>query len=224
MDPVLGRNEIKAIYKTRFSDRREYRTRVWKVLVHYFNQWVPTGASVLDLGAGYCEFINQIDAAKKFAMDLNPDTATHAACGVQVLTQDCSQPWPLPDNSLDVVFTSNFLEHLPDKAAVGRTLFQAGRCLKPGGRILAMGPNIKYLLGEYWDFFDHFVELTELSLGEVLISNGFEIETQLARFLPYTMSHGFQYPLWIVRAYLALPVLWPLFGKQFLVVGRKPTA
>jgi len=50
---------------------------------------------VLDLGCGYCEFINNICAAKKFGMDLNPDAARHAATDVTILQQDCSQPWPV---------------------------------------------------------------------------------------------------------------------------------
>jgi hypothetical protein len=93
--------------------------------------------------------------------------------------------------------------------------------LKPGGRFIAMGPNIKYIPGAYWDFFDHYVELTELSLAEALLNCGFEIEKQVGRFLPYTMSQGSQYPVWMLRVYLALPLAWPIFGKQFLVVGRK---
>ena len=155
-------------------------------------------------------------------MDLNPDTRLRAAPGVTVLEQDCSEPWPLPEGELDAVFTSNFLEHLPNKSAVSAVLSNAFECLKPGGRFIAMGPNIKYVPGAYWDFFDHYVELTELSLSEALSNNGFQIEKQVARFLPYTMSRGREYPAWVLRLYLALPAAWPLFGKQFLVIGQKP--
>jgi hypothetical protein len=35
------------------------------------------------------------------------------------------------------------------------------------------------------------------------------------------MSTGRTPPLPLVRWYLKLPIVWPLFGKQFLVVGRK---
>src|SRR5258706_16479280 len=87
--------------------------------------------------------------------------------------------------ALDVVFTSNFLEHLPHKDAIRRTLLEVYRCLKPGGRFIAMGPNIKYVPGEYWDFFDHYVPLTELSLAEGLSNCGFGIERKVGRFLPY---------------------------------------
>ena len=155
-------------------------------------------------------------------MDLNPEIQNRAAPGVKILHQDCSQPWLIPESSLDAVFTSNFLEHLPDKAAVRAVLANAHRSLKPGGRFIAMGPNIKFVPGVYWDFFDHYVELTELSLSEALSNCNFEIEQCIDRFLPYTMSQGREYPVWMLQLYLSAPFLWPLFGKQFLVVARKP--
>jgi len=212
---------VQRTYRARFAGKTDYRTRVWKVLASYFSQWFPSTGTVLDLGSGYCEFINNATACLKYAMDLNPDIRQRAAQGVIVLQQDCSEPWPLPDSELDAVFTSNFLEHLPNKTAVSAVLENAHRCLKPGGRFIAMGPNIKYLPGAYWDFFDHYVELTELSLAEALSNCDFEIEKQVGRFLPYAMSFGRQYPAWGLRLYLVLPAAWRVFGKQFLVVGRK---
>jgi SAM-dependent methyltransferase len=213
--------QLQSIYELRFAGKSQYRASVWKVLAEFFSRWVSPDDRVLDLGAGHCEFINAIHARTKYAMDLNPDTRTQADFAVRVLEQDCSEPWGLPDASLDVVFTSNFLEHLPDKEALRRTLLEAHRCLQPGGVFMALGPNVKYLPGIYWDFFDHYVPLTELSLSEILVHCGFAVERQIARFLPYTMSHGRQHPLWMLRLYLKLPAAWPLFGKQFLVIARK---
>lgn len=223
MATTPGGSELQRIYDARFGGKTVYRTKVWQVLVAYFAQWFPSTGTILDLGAGYCEFINNVAAGVKYAMDLNPDVHKRAAGrGITVLEQDCSQPWPVREGELDAVFTSNFLEHLPHKSAVSTVLAHAYRSLKPGGRFIAMGPNIKYAPGEYWDFFDHYVELTEMSLAEALSNTGFEIEKQVGRFLPYTMSHGREYPIWTLRMYLAMPFVWPLFGKQFLVIGRKP--
>lgn len=154
-------------------------------------------------------------------MDLNPDAPRYLGAEVEFLLQDCSTRWPLADGSLDVVFTSNFFEHLPDKATLGRTLDEIRRCLKPGGRLVAMGPNIKYLPGAYWDFWDHYVILTELSLREALETRGFKMDVCLGRFLPYTMASGPKWPLIFLRAYLKLSWAWKFFGKQFLVVAKR---
>jgi SAM-dependent methyltransferase len=215
--------ELRRIYLQRFGQTAEYRNRVWQVLTaKFFNRWIPGNASILDLGCGYGEFINNIKADKKFAMDLNPDAPRHLTAAVGFFEQDCSTAWPLPENSLDTVFTSNFFEHLPNKQALKQTLRQAFRCLKPGGRLIAMGPNIKYLPGLYWDFFDHHTILTEASLGEVLEMEGYELQQVTPRFLPYTLVNAPEYPLFLLRIYLALPWLWWIKGRQFLVIAAKP--
>lgn len=215
-------SELQRLYGNRFAGKSEYRNRVWQALIdEYFLRWLPLNADVLDLGCGHCEFINNVRSARRYGMDLNPDTVERAALGVQILVQSCSQHWAIEDNSLDVVFTSNFFEHLPSKRDLRDTLLQAFRCLRPGGRIIALGPNIRYLPGEYWDFYDHYLALTELSLGEVLTEVGFTLEEQISRFLPYTMSRRSQPPIWTLRLYMKLKIAWPLFGKQFLVVAKK---
>jgi len=214
--------DLEQIYRQRFSGMLEYRKEVWRVLTsRFFSRWISPDAAVLDLGCGYCEFINSISARKKYGMDLNPDARKNAARDVVVFEQDCSMPWPLEEGSLDVVFTSNFFEHLPTKTHLEKTLQQAWLSLKKGGAIIAMGPNIKYLPGAYWDFYDHHIALTELAMVEVMTKCGFTIDMMKPRFLPYSMSNGTNYPVWILRLYLLMPPVWPLFGKQFLIIGRK---
>lgn len=209
-------------YRLRFAETSEYRNAVWKILCdEYFNSLIAPEAHVLDLGSGWGEFINNVKAAKTYAMDLNPDTRTRLRGETLLLQQDCSQEWQLQPESLDVVFTSNLLEHLPDKCSVERTILGAYRCLKDNGLIICLGPNIKYLPGAYWDFWDHFIPFTELSLSELLKLQGFFVQLCIPRFLPYSMSTGRTPPLFLVKLYLKLSILWPLFGKQFLVVGRK---
>jgi SAM-dependent methyltransferase len=106
--------DLSRIYAMRFASNQDYRVRVWRVLVErFFQKYIPADAAVLDLGCGYGEFINQVKARKRCAMDLNPDAPERLAEGVDFIRQDCSQPWALAPGSLDVVFTSNFFEHLP---------------------------------------------------------------------------------------------------------------
>lgn len=214
--------ELERIYSVRFSGLEAYRNDVWNVLVNeFFSRWIKPQDSVLDLGCGYCEFINNIAAAQKFAMDLNPGARDRVSGSTRFIEQDCSAPWPLPDDSLDIIFSSNFFEHLPSKAALQAALLEAYRCLRPGGHLIAIGPNVKLLSGEYWDFFDHHLPLTELSLSEALVMAGYKVELALARFLPYTMSQGFRPPIWTLRFYLKFPFIWRVFGRQFLVIGKK---
>jgi SAM-dependent methyltransferase len=217
--------DLQRIYGTRFAANRDYRDQVWQILVKdFFQQFVQTSDRVLDLGCGYGEFTKHIRCAAKFAMDLNPDAPRLLGDEVTCFNQDCSARWPLPDHALEVVFTSNFFEHLPDKPALGRTLDEVFRCLSPGGRLIAMGPNIRFLSGSYWDFWDHYVPLSEKSLSEALVIRNFELTRVEDRFLPYTMSDGRHHPLAFLRLYLRLRPAWKILGRQFLIVATKPAA
>jgi SAM-dependent methyltransferase len=195
---------------------------VWRILcTNYFARYIPANSTLLDIGSGWGEFINAIDGAEKIAMDLNVDAKTYLNPGIKHIHHDCNQKWPIDSNSLDVVFTSNFLEHLPDKKSIRFTVSEAYRCLKQGGRVICLGPNVKYVPGTYWDFWDHHVPITELSCSELLEITGFRVEKCLPRFLPYSMSLSMKPPLILVRLYLNLPLLWRFWGKQFLIIGRK---
>ncbi|MFL6447729.1 MAG: class I SAM-dependent methyltransferase [Bryobacteraceae bacterium] len=215
-------NELQAIYDRRFNAHIAYRQKVWQVLVaDYFSKFVPQNGSILDLGCGYGEFINHVVCKQKYGMDLNTRARERLNRDVNFIEQDCSHPWPLPNNSLDVVFTSNFFEHLPSKEVLAQTLMQAQRCLKPGGKIIALGPNIRFVGGAYWDFWDHHLALTDSSLAEVMQVQGLQVERVIDRFLPYTMVNQRTVPSLLVRLYLKMPFLWQFLGKQFLVIGRK---
>jgi SAM-dependent methyltransferase len=215
-------SELDQIYSRRFDAHVAYRTEVWKILTSkFFSRYIDPGCTVLDLGCGYGEFINNIRCAKKYAMDLNPKAGQFLSPEVSFLQQDCSEPWSLPGESLDVVFTSNFFEHLPSRKSLADTLLQAKRCIKQGGRIFALGPNIKYVGGAYWDFSDHHLALTELSLKEALEIQDFQVERVIDRFLPYTMVNRRRYPQMFVSLYLKFPIAWKIIGKQFLVIARK---
>jgi SAM-dependent methyltransferase len=216
--------ELQRLYGERFAGRTDYRNSVWQILcAQMFSRWIRPTDHVLDLGSGYCEFINNVTAKRKLAMDLNPDSAQRANPDVELVIHDCSTRWPIQRGSLDVVFTSNFLEHLFDKPALVRTLEQTFASLRPGGRLICLGPNVRYLPGLYWDYFDHYVALTDRSLGEALAQAGFTVEFSADRFLPYSMSEGRKRPLIALRVYLKVRPAWRLFGKQFLIVARKPS-
>jgi SAM-dependent methyltransferase len=223
MIPTPVSAELEQIYGRRFDDHITYRNKVWSVLTgQFFSRYIDPEAAVLDLGCGYGEFINNIRCGSKYAMDLNPKAKRFVSRDVEFLEQDCSLKWDLPAGSLDVVFTSNFFEHLPSKAALADTIAQAMRCLRPGGRLIAVGPNVRFVGGAYWDFWDHHLALTDRSLKELIDIQGLEVEEVIERFLPYTMVNVRRSPMLLVSAYLRFPLAWKLFGKQFVVVARKP--
>lgn len=214
---------VEEIYAHRFRGSEAQRQKVWGVLAGYFQQWVKSSDTVLDLGAGYCEFINNIRAKEKLALDLNPITSERAGPGVKVISQDVCQRWNIASGSIDVVFTSNFLEHLPSKEDLKHSFSEIHRVLRPNGILIAMGPNIRFCFDVYWDFLDHYLPLSDRTMTEAIELAELRIEKVIPRFLPYTMARRDPPSRFFVQLYLRMPVFWRLFGKQFLILARKTT-
>src|SRR5262245_20285414 len=101
---------LERLYRRRFSegDLRELQT-VWKVLVRdFFQKRIDRSETVLDIGAGACLFINEVDAVRRVAVDANPDVRRHAAPGVETLVTDDLSLQEIPDGSLACVFLPKF--------------------------------------------------------------------------------------------------------------------
>ncbi|MGE3175775.1 MAG: class I SAM-dependent methyltransferase [Planctomycetota bacterium] len=215
---------VQRMYDRRFPEQdRARKAAIWQVVVeHGLQKWVPHGATVLDVGCGYGEFLNHVRCARRIGVDMNPDSAAALDRGVEFHPGDVRDLSFLGDGSVDVVFTSNLLEHLPSKAEVERLLREAHRVLRPGGHLIALGPNARIVPGAYWDFWDHHVPITDRSLVEVLETLGFRTVDCIGQWLPYTTRSSLPQAPWLVRLYLRLPFLWRGLGSQFLVRVQKP--
>jgi SAM-dependent methyltransferase len=216
---AAGGVDVQSLYERRFVDTLAFRRQMWDVLCReFFQRHVPTGATVVEIGAGYCEFINHIRAARKFAVDLNPDTRTHAGADVTVITSSTSCIESLADGMADVVFASNFLEHLTREDILA-TLREVRRLLKPEGRFLVLQPNIRYCKEDYWQFFDHITPLCERSLTEALELTGFRVPYVLGRFLPFTTQGRLPNSILLLKLYLRLRPAWRIFGQQSFFIA-----
>jgi SAM-dependent methyltransferase len=224
--PPLGglESSVDQLYRHRFPEEvLARRAAVWKVLCRaWFARYIPRQARLLEVAAGYCEFINNAEAAERVAVDLNPETKTFAAPGVIVheLAAECLGD-KVPPGYFDTVFMSNFLEHCRSRDAMLAVLRAVATALKPGGRVLILGPNFRCCYKEYFDYFDHYLPLTEKAVVEAIRLVGFEPEVVLPRTLPYSFRGRLPSWAWLVRLYLRLPWAWRFFGAQFFVVGKK---
>lgn len=216
-------NDLQRLYRNRFSESdRARKDEIWRVLcTHFFQRYVRSTDTILDIASGLGEFSRHIKAARIAAVDLNPDAAVFLPAGATFSPTSAERLNFLPDNSVDVAFTSNFLEHLPTKAVVDAVLREVRRVLRVGGRFIALQPNIRYAYKEYWDFYDHQTPLSHLSCAEAFELAGLQVVEVIDRFLPFSTKTALPTHPVLVRAYLACRPAWRLFGKQFLIVGQK---
>ena len=205
-------------YRTRFSPQPG-RDRVWRHICSYLQRYVPPRATILDLGAGYCSFINNIEGAERHALDTFPGFAEHAAPGVRAHVGECWRLGAFKAGTLDVVFASNLLEHL-DRGEVLATLTEIHRVLKPCGRLVLIQPNYRYCSREYFDDYTHRTVFSHVSLADCLGAAGFRVDVMIPRFLPLTFKSRLPQWPWAVALYLRLPFR-PL-AKQMLLVATRP--
>ena len=219
----LSGEKLSRLYSERFTpEELRFKRDMWKVFCEsYFQRFVAPTETVVDLGAGSCEFINAIHCGEKIAVDLNPDLEHFLESGKAIVAASSSMP-EIVTGSVDVVFTSNFFEHLPNKAELLATLDECHRIIRDRGRLLVVMPNIRYLPGRYWDYFDHHLALTHHSLVEALAISGFRPELVVPRFLPYTIKHTrLPHSLALVKLYMRVPFAWRFLGEQMFVIGRR---
>lgn len=221
-----GRESL--IYSNRFSSAEDAtRKATWKILVNdFFSRYIHPYDTVIDLGAGDGNFIKHVKANRRIAIDLSPHVRELEKDGIEVHQVPAHQIDTVNDKKADVVFMSNFLEHLTDKRSLLLVLEACHRALRQGGRVIVLQPNIKYVGHAYWDYIDHHIAITEHSLSEALQITGFEIESLIPRFLPYTAKSNIGSCIaggnraWLVKLYLRLPIVWRFLGQQTLVVAR----
>ncbi|RMF94480.1 MAG: class I SAM-dependent methyltransferase [Candidatus Schekmanbacteria bacterium] len=216
-------NEKNSIFDCLFTAQEiEKRKELWKVLCDdFFSKFINRADTVVDLGAGYCEFINNIKCRKKIAVDLNRHPKKYANDDVEVIISPATTVAQIEDNFADVVFTSNFWEHMRDREEMKRTLIEVKRILKPSGKLIILQPNIRYSYKVYWDFFDHIIPLSHKSMEEILRFMGFKIKYIQPKFLPYSTKSKWPQSAFLVKLYLKMPFLHYIFGKQMVIVAEK---
>ena len=216
-------DEHASVYDLRFGEHeRSAKEGVWREIGRFLqHRYIPTDARVLDVATDTGYFIRNISAAEKWASDVR-DTSASMPPDVRFLQADgLALAEVAPTDYFDVVFMSNYLEHLDSAESVIEQLRVAHRLLRVGGRVIILQPNIKLVGPAYWDFIDHRVPLTEESLSEAAAFAGFEVRELIRRFLPYSVKGRLPAHALLVKAYLRFPPAWRLLGKQTLYVGER---
>jgi SAM-dependent methyltransferase len=203
-------------FETRLAPNAN-RSRVWQHICAYLQRWIPDDSDVLELGAGFCDFSNHVTAKRVVAMDIDRIVTEHAAPNVTAVVGDCTDLHRFGDDSFDIVFASNLLEHLIRQDA-SRLLAEARRVLRKNGRLLLVQPNFRLNPGGYFDDFTHVAIYTDRSLADYLVSEGWSVEHVAARFLPLTMKSRASGLSFLVPLYLRSPIK-PMAGQMLVVAS-----
>jgi SAM-dependent methyltransferase len=210
---------MKNYHETRLAyDGR--RHVLWKTLCeHYFQRFVKSDDCVLELGAGYGNFINHIRCRRRIAVDLWPGMLEHLQPGVEGHVGPVTDLGAIEDSSVDFVFASNLFEHLP-QSEFAKTLACLRTKMKTGATLNILQPNYRFAYREYFDDYTHLSMYSDRSLPDFLEVNGFRVTEVHPRFLPLTIKSRLPVSSTLIQLYLASP--WKPLGKQMLIRAVRP--
>lgn len=205
-------------YETRYTPDPG-RTKVWCAIVDYISKkYLNEPNAALDLGCGYGDFINNLKCPNKFAVDLNPDAANYIAPGIKFFNSTADKLDAVESGSLDLIFSSNLLEHLDDNE-LERAVKEFHRVLKVDGLMITMQPNYYYAYREYFDDYTHKKVFSHQSLQDFFSANGFKTNAIEKKFVPFSLKSRLPKTYMLTKLYLDFP-LRPM-AKQMLGVFRK---
>lgn len=159
---------------------------------------LPAGLSILDAGAGECQYKKWCNHLQYTSQDFNQYSGKESAVGLQMGSWDNTRidvvcdvaEMPLADETFDVVMCTEVLEHVPDPARVIREL---SRVLKRGGTLVVTAPfnslthfaPFHFATGFSRFFYEHHLgELRHEILEMTVNGNYFEYIAQETRRLP----------------------------------------
>jgi hypothetical protein len=194
------------------------RDVLWESLWRYrFCSMVGASDCVLDLGAGYCNFINTVVARRRIAVDAWDGFPAFLAPGIEHRVGSVSDLDFLDDGAVDFAFASNLFEHLT-KDEFSTVLAALRRKLSNSGTLTIVQPNYRYAYREYFDDFDHKSIYSHVSLADYLVANGYEVFQVEPRFMPLSIKGRLPVTPFLIWAWLASP--FKPIGKQMLVRAR----
>lgn len=205
-------------FNTRFSyDNR--RKKTWKVICKFLQKYVDKNANIIDIGAGYCDFINNIEAKRKYAVDSCSDFVQYANDNVKTFVAECFKLDFLESDYFDVIFSSNLLEHLLFEQ-IESTLQGMNRILKPNGKLILFLPNFKYCYKIFYDDYTHKTPLTENGICDILKTKNFDILKVFPKFLPFSFKSKLPVSNFLVQLYISSPIK-PLAGQMLIIAEKK---
>jgi ubiquinone/menaquinone biosynthesis C-methylase UbiE len=230
------------LFKNRYFNFNQVERDLW---VRRQAASVPSGNTVLDVGAGTCPYRPYFSHCTYRTQDFvglgSDQLRDRSGYGAIDYVCDATQI-PVPDNEFDVVLCTEVLEHVPEPIKVVREM---ARVLKPGGKLLLTAPLGSGIHQEPYHYYGGYTPwwyrkfLAESGFGEIQIepNGGFykQYGQESLRFVEmlapwrrqtHRITRWLLLPLWLASlpwllfvVPLACHFLDRLDGEKFFTIG-----
>ena len=174
--------EVTDIYSlsrpTAFGERRKANDAA-ALFDHLFPE-LQNEAHILEIGPGYGHFARECLRRRLRYTGVEPSVELCAGLrrqGITILDKSVP-PIEAEDESLDLVHSDDFVEHLPTYPDVERFFRESFRVLRPGGYMSIITPNYRTLKDLFFRYeYQHSFVTTRERLNKFLKDCGFQIVT-----------------------------------------------
>jgi SAM-dependent methyltransferase len=194
MLPFRQHRVVTAMHASHLQELIELEDSYWwhvakrALVIELLRRYFPQPGRLVEGGIGSAR--NLIEFQKLgyqvAGLDIMPESVAHARSrGLDdVHVHDLTLPWPMAEESTQVVVLLDVLEHLPDPVATLRHMY---RILQPGGGVLLTVPAHQWMYGDWDKSLGHFRRYERAELQTHCEVAGFRIDR-----LSYW--NGFTYP------------------------------
>lgn len=187
---------------------------LWSEVIRFLKPYLGIQADrVLEIGSGHGEFINQVKAKEKYAVDLIRPAENVLSPEVIFREINLSENNLDFDVKFDFIFSSNTLEHI-DLTSVHSVIEQMEMLLEDHGSLVLIGPNFKTVYKHYYDDPTHITALSHTTLILICKKYGLTPRKVIPKFLPYTMQSSLGGPQFLERFPILARILLRLYLKS----------
>ena len=219
-------NYLETIYNENTAPFTDYPKKLISYLFKRFK--MSKNQKILELGCGRGEFLNEFvkcglevhgvdisDYSEKFFTQLN----------FKKIDME-NEKLPYQDNYFDFIYSKSFIEHFyyPEKI-----FKEAYRVLKPGGMIITLTPEWKYIYKSFYEDFTHRVPFTKVSLKDIHSMNNFNsINVESFIQLPILFEKNFISKIYLILStltrilvpdYFRMRNKWIRFSKEIMLLS-----
>ena len=223
-------NYLETIYSAENKPLTNYPKKLVSYLIERFD--LEKSQKILELGCGRGEFLNEFvkNGLEGYGTDIS-EYSNQFFPNLNLKKVDmANEKLPYEDNFFDIIYSKSVVEHFyyPEK------VFQeAYRVLKPGGIIITLTPEWKYIYKSFYEDFTHRVPFTKVSLRDIHIMSNFKfISVESFKQLPLLFEKNLNYYLFSFLSYLTRVFIpdyfrmkskWIRFSKEVMLlsVGKK---
>lgn len=184
-----------------------------------------SGGTVADIGCGRGD---QLFALQRLGFDVigldiersADNIPNHHVCDVG------RELFPIPDDALDLAFSKAVIEHLY-LPQIEHFMLEMKRITKPGGYVVLMTPDWRYMYRDFYVEFTHVSPFTVRSLEQCMRMYGFEeVTVQSFIQLPSVWGHPWLKGVCDIINWLPVPKEWGKWARWskervLLGIGRK---